>query len=111
VNGNLTLTLGKRPITYNLSPWDGNTFSATCPQWSPAFNGRVPFPEKNKNPEKLFRLKSKIRKNFSGKKQNPGKRFRLKIKIRKNFFRVREISGNIFRENPYTISPANQNYS
>ncbi|MDD1687018.1 serine hydrolase [Methanoregula sp.] len=42
-NGNLTLTFGKRPIIYNLSPWDGNTFSATCPQWSPTFNGRVTF--------------------------------------------------------------------
>jgi CubicO group peptidase (beta-lactamase class C family) len=42
-NGNLTLTFGKRPIIYRLSPWDGNTFSATCPQWSPAFHGRVVF--------------------------------------------------------------------
>ena len=78
VNGNLTLTLGKRPITYNLSPWDGNTFSATCPQWSPAFNGRVPFPAKNYNPEKHFRLKNKIRENFSGKKIKSGKTFPAK---------------------------------
>jgi CubicO group peptidase (beta-lactamase class C family) len=42
-NRNLTLTFGRRPVTYCLSPWDGNTFSAKCPQWSEDFNGRVTF--------------------------------------------------------------------
>ena len=32
-------------------------------------------------------------------------------KIREIIFCVQEISGNFFRENPYTRSPANQNYS
>ena len=45
VNGNLTLTLGKDPITLNLSPWDGNTFKSTCPEWTWAqpYEGRVMF--------------------------------------------------------------------
>jgi CubicO group peptidase (beta-lactamase class C family) len=44
-DGNLTLTLGKEPVTLSLSPWDGNTFQAACPawQWGPAYNGRVVF--------------------------------------------------------------------
>ncbi|MDD1687019.1 serine hydrolase [Methanoregula sp.] len=44
-NGNLTLTLGKDPITLYLSPWDGNTFKSTCPVWTwgPAYDGRVTF--------------------------------------------------------------------
>jgi len=45
VNGNLTLTLGKNPVTLYLSPWDGNTFRATCPAWiwGPVYDGRVVF--------------------------------------------------------------------
>jgi CubicO group peptidase (beta-lactamase class C family) len=42
-NGNLSLSFGKRPVTYYLSPWDGNTFAATCPQWGPSFDGWVVF--------------------------------------------------------------------
>jgi hypothetical protein len=42
-NGSLTLIYGKRPVQYNLSPWDGNTFAASCPQWDPSFDGRVAF--------------------------------------------------------------------
>ncbi|MEN6397328.1 MAG: serine hydrolase, partial [Methanoregula sp.] len=41
--GNLTLTFGKTPVTFVLSPWDGNTFASTCPQWGPDYNGRVTF--------------------------------------------------------------------
>jgi len=45
VDGNLTLTLGKDPVTLYLSPWDGNTFRSTCPEWSwlQAYDGRVTF--------------------------------------------------------------------
>lgn len=43
VNGNLSVTFGKRPVIYNLSPWDANNFTANCPQWGPAFDGRVSF--------------------------------------------------------------------
>jgi CubicO group peptidase (beta-lactamase class C family) len=45
VNGNLTLTLGKNPVTLYLSPWNGDTFSATCPawKWGPVYDGRVVF--------------------------------------------------------------------
>lgn len=43
VNGNLSLTYGKRAVIYNLSPWDANTFTATCPQWGPDFEGNVIF--------------------------------------------------------------------
>ena len=45
VNGNLTLTLGKDPVTLYLTSWDGNTFSATCPEWTwgPEYHGRVVF--------------------------------------------------------------------
>ena len=44
-NGNLTLNLGKVPVTFSLSPWDGNTFSSTCPvwKWGPVYDGRVTF--------------------------------------------------------------------
>jgi CubicO group peptidase (beta-lactamase class C family) len=42
-DGNLTLLLGKKPITLFLSPWNGNTFSAACPQYSPEYDGRVVF--------------------------------------------------------------------
>jgi len=42
-NGNLTIVYGKRPITYYLSPWDGNTFSVKCPQWIQEYNGRATF--------------------------------------------------------------------
>lgn len=42
-DGNLTLVYGKRPVQCNLSPWDGNTFAVTCPQWDPLFEGRVAF--------------------------------------------------------------------
>jgi len=41
--GNQTLTFGKKPVTFVLSPWDGNTFASTCPQWGPDYNGRVKF--------------------------------------------------------------------
>jgi len=41
--GNLTLTFGKKPVTFILSPWDGNTFASTCPQWGPDYDGRVVF--------------------------------------------------------------------
>ena len=43
--GNLTLTLGKTPVTFFLSPWDGNTFQSTCPAWTwgPVYDGRVTF--------------------------------------------------------------------
>ena len=43
-DGNLTLTFGKKPVvTLCLSPWDGNTFRATCPEWSwgPGYDGIV----------------------------------------------------------------------
>ena len=45
VDGNLTLTLGKKTVTLYLSPWNGNTFSSTCPAWTwgPAYDGRVTF--------------------------------------------------------------------
>jgi len=45
VNGNLTLILGKDPITLYLTPWDGNTFRSTCPEWTWAqpYDGRVTF--------------------------------------------------------------------
>ena len=45
VNGNLTLTLGKDPITFYLSHWDQNTFKSTCPEWSwgQEYDGRVTF--------------------------------------------------------------------
>jgi hypothetical protein len=45
VDGNLTLTFGKTPVTFYLSPWEGNTFSTTCPQWKwgPVYDGRVTF--------------------------------------------------------------------
>ncbi|MCK9630769.1 MAG: serine hydrolase [Methanoregula sp.] len=45
VNGNLTLTLGKKPVTLYLAPWDGNSFRATCPawKWGPVYDGRVVF--------------------------------------------------------------------
>ena len=43
VNGNLSVTFGKRPVIYNLSPWDANNFTAKCPQWGPAFDGGVSF--------------------------------------------------------------------
>ncbi len=42
-DGNLTLTFGKNPQTLFLSPWDGNTFAASCPQWGPDYDGRVVF--------------------------------------------------------------------
>ena len=41
--GNLTLTFGKTPVTFVLSPWDGNTFASTCPQWGPDYHGQVMF--------------------------------------------------------------------
>jgi hypothetical protein len=43
VNGNLSVTFGKRPVIYNLSEWDANNFTAKCPQWGPAFDGGVSF--------------------------------------------------------------------
>ena len=45
VNGNLTMILGKDPITLYLSPWDGNTFQSACPEWTWAqpYDGRVTF--------------------------------------------------------------------
>ena len=43
VNGTLYLTYGKRAVTFNLSPWDGNAFTTTCPQWGPDFEGNVVF--------------------------------------------------------------------
>jgi CubicO group peptidase (beta-lactamase class C family) len=44
-DGNLTLTIGKDPITLYLSPWDGNTFQSACPDWTWAqpYDGRVTF--------------------------------------------------------------------
>jgi len=45
-DGNLTLTFGKKPVvTLRLSPWDGNTFRATCPEWSwgPGYDGMAVF--------------------------------------------------------------------
>ena len=30
-------------MIYNLTPWDANTFTATCPQWGPDFEGNVIF--------------------------------------------------------------------
>lgn len=43
VNGSLTVTVGKRPATINLSPWDGNTFAATRPAYDPVFDGKATF--------------------------------------------------------------------
>jgi len=41
--GNLTLTFGKDPIMFVLSPWDGNTFVSSCPDYGPDYHGRVVF--------------------------------------------------------------------
>jgi CubicO group peptidase (beta-lactamase class C family) len=43
VDGNLSVMFGKRPVIYNLSPWDANNFTAKCPQWGPSFDGGVSF--------------------------------------------------------------------
>jgi len=42
-DGNLTLILGKTPVIINLTSWDGNTFTSTCPAWGEDYNGWVTF--------------------------------------------------------------------
>jgi CubicO group peptidase (beta-lactamase class C family) len=42
-DGNLTLFLGKTPVILNLTHWDSNTFTSTCPAWGPDYSGWVTF--------------------------------------------------------------------
>jgi len=41
--GNLMLTSGKTPVTFVLSPGDGNTPASTCRQGAPDYHGPVTF--------------------------------------------------------------------
>jgi CubicO group peptidase (beta-lactamase class C family) len=42
-DGNLTVTFSKKAVVYDLTPWDGNIFFATCPAWNDDFHDFVTF--------------------------------------------------------------------